>query len=119
MPIDGVDFAVNEPQPFSKKWYLHKFKSAGLRYEIGVSIATGNILWASRPFYCGSHTDLCIFRQDIQPRLVEHERFDCDQRYQDDVCLNQGDIPPQSRHGFAWQRAEHECLNSRMNFLLF
>lgn len=109
--IDGVDFAINEPQYFRKKWYSQKFKSAEIRNEIDISIATG-------PFPCGCHTDLWIFRQDLKQRLIENKRVFCAQRYQDDVCLNKGDIAPQSRHVFTRQRAKHECLNSRMKMFI-
>ncbi|GAX10088.1 hypothetical protein FisN_2Lu360 [Fistulifera solaris] len=27
--VDGTDCPINEPSPFSPKWYSHKFKSAG------------------------------------------------------------------------------------------
>ena len=38
MSIDGTDFRINEPQPFSTIWYSHNFKGPGLRYEIGFNI---------------------------------------------------------------------------------
>ena len=46
--VDGIDFRINEPKPFSKKWYSHKFHGPGLRYEIGVCIQTGDIYYLDK-----------------------------------------------------------------------
>lgn len=58
--LDGTDFEIQEPQPFSKKWFSHKFKGAGVRYEIGLSIGNADIVWASGGFPCGDWSDLKI-----------------------------------------------------------
>ena len=34
--IDGTDCEINEPSPFDRKWFSHKLRGAGLRYEIGI-----------------------------------------------------------------------------------
>lgn len=39
--IDGVDFPIVEPNPFSSKWHSHKFHGARPRYEAGVAIGVG------------------------------------------------------------------------------
>ena len=43
--VNGTDFCVWEPEhptkPIDRKYALHKFKSAGLRYKIAVSVQTG------------------------------------------------------------------------------
>jgi hypothetical protein len=36
--VDGTDFRINEPTDFSTKWFSHKFKDPGLRYEVAISI---------------------------------------------------------------------------------
>ena len=48
--VDGTDFKIKEPTPFSPMWCSHKFKGAGLHYEVGVCILTGEIVLA----YCTS-----------------------------------------------------------------
>ena len=45
---------IAEPVPFSKDWYSHKFKCAGLRYELVTCIATGDIVSFTGPFPCGT-----------------------------------------------------------------
>jgi hypothetical protein len=42
--VDGTDFQINEPTPFSKGYYSHKFNGPGLRYEIALNIMTGDIV---------------------------------------------------------------------------
>ena len=44
--VDGTDERICEPTPFGPKWYSHKFHGPGLRYEIGIGIETGYIVWA-------------------------------------------------------------------------
>jgi len=51
--VDGTDFWVPEPKPFNPDYYSHKFNHAGLRYEIGICIVTGWIVWINGPFPCG------------------------------------------------------------------
>jgi hypothetical protein len=39
--IDGTDFSIYEPTPFSTKWFSHKLKGLGVRYELAISIGGG------------------------------------------------------------------------------
>jgi len=42
--MDGTDFIINEPNPSKPGFYSHKFHRAGVRYELGVSIQSGDIV---------------------------------------------------------------------------
>ncbi|KAI9551117.1 hypothetical protein GHT06_004046 [Daphnia sinensis] len=44
--LDGTDFRILEPTECDPKWFSLKFSGPGVRYEIGLYIATGNIVWA-------------------------------------------------------------------------
>ena len=48
MTIDSADFRIWEPRLFdcdcSKIWYSSKFQGAGVRYEVGICIRTGDII---------------------------------------------------------------------------
>lgn len=44
--IDGTYLRINGPSSFNSKQYSHKFKSAVVRYEIGISIGGADIVWA-------------------------------------------------------------------------
>ena len=82
--MDGVDFWIREPAPFSPKWHSHKFEGPGLRYEIGVPIASGEIVWTHGPFPCGSFPDLKIFRMGMKSALTRGERVVADAGYIDE-----------------------------------
>ena len=79
--IDGTDFRIYEPEVFSPDWYSHKFKGPGLRYEIGVALNTGDVVWINGPFRCGEWTDIKIFRDDLIKYLDENERVEADDGY--------------------------------------
>eukprot|EP00171_Calliarthron_tuberculosum_P023605 IDg23605t1 len=110
--VDGTDFRVHEPTPFSGKWYSHKFHSAGLRYEVGIALHTGHIVWTNGPFPCGAWSDLRIFRYSMKHALQSGETVIADGTYKDPQCV----LPQQSTtlsalHSIA--RARHETCNRR------
>jgi len=57
MTVDGTDCMIEEPVPFSPKWYSHKFHGPGVRYKIGAGVQTGWIVWVNGPFPCGEWSD--------------------------------------------------------------
>ena len=57
---------IFEPSLFSGKWFGHKFRSAGLRYEIAVSVERGRLVWVNGPYPCGKFPDVCIFRHRMK-----------------------------------------------------
>ena len=62
MSIDGTNFRIYEPSPFSPKWFSHKFHGPGLRYEVGIAIRTGWIVWINGPYPPGDWPDVRIAR---------------------------------------------------------
>ena len=81
MSVDGTDFRIQQFRPFSKVWHSHKWKGPGLRYEIGVCIRTGSIVWIHGPFPCGQWPDIKIFRHALADYLEEGERVETDRGY--------------------------------------
>lgn len=71
--VDGTDVRIYEPIPFSAKRYSHKFHTPGLRYEIGVGIETGHIVWAHGPFPCGKYSDAGIFLHSLKKQISPGE----------------------------------------------
>lgn len=65
LSLDGTDFRIMEPSEFNPKWYSHKFNGPGLRYEIGICIRIGNIVWANGGYPCGGWPDIKIFRDAL------------------------------------------------------
>ena len=108
--VDGTDFSVYEPSPFNTKWFSHKFNGAGLRYEIGVAISTGNIVWAQGPFPSGSHPDLKIFRMAMNQILGRAELVVAGKRYQDEKCVVEESQQMAKKH-IKKIRARHERDN--------
>lgn len=51
--VDGTDVGIPYQQTVPKAWYTKKFNGYGLRYEIGVCIMTGRIVFLMGPFPCG------------------------------------------------------------------
>ena len=126
MSIDGVDFEIQEPYPYDRKlskvWYSHKFKGPGVRYEIGVCIKTGDIVWVQGPFPAGKHNDCTIFKKCLSFFLEDNERVEADDGYR---AADPGKV--KSKSGFSSRyssfdhrnlsntvRARHETANKRI-----
>ena len=76
--VDGTDMKVQKK--FDKRFFSHKFQSGGLRYEVGVCIITGHIVWLNGPFRCGIN-DITIVRQCIVGNLAKNEMVEADKGY--------------------------------------
>jgi len=105
-----------EKKPFSPRWYSHKFRGPGLRYEVGVCCRTGWIVWAHGPFPCGEWPDLKIFKNYMMVKLDANERVIADNGYPTrgiytiiPRMLDQGD-----RRMHSLIRARHEIINRRL-----
>lgn len=82
LSVDGTDCPINEPRnPWSTKWFSHKFKGAGLRYEIAENIRTGEICWINGPFPCGMFPDPSIFQIGLSNELTGREMVHADKAY--------------------------------------
>jgi hypothetical protein len=116
MTIDGTDFLIQEPMPFNRKWYSHKFKGPGLRYEIGVCIQTGWIVWVHGPYPCGRFNDIKIFRKHLQGLLDTNERVVADGGYrdgEDETTETPSGYNTYDQFMKSMARARHETLNRR------
>ena len=71
--VDGTVFRIHEPQPFNKRWFTKKFKGPGVRYEVGIYIQTGVIVWINGPFPCGEWPDLKIALSSLVHMFEEDE----------------------------------------------
>ena len=112
--VDGTDFRIAEPLPFSKKWYSHKFKRAGLRYEVAVCIQTSEIVWINGPFACGQWPDLKIFSSALVNMLGPNEMVETDDGYKHPRCRRTSHvISKQDSRARAIARARHECINKK------
>jgi hypothetical protein len=117
--VDGTDFRIQEPrQPkFDKKWYSHKFKGPGVRYEVGIAIHTCHIVWISGPYECGSWPDIKIAYDGLIQNLDEGEKFVADNGYKTggvySAIFDQlADDDEKAIHSRI--RARHEIVNGRL-----
>ena len=67
LSVDGTDFRVWEPKhptlPVDKQYCSHKHKKGALRYEIGISLKTSQVVWLSGPHPAGQ-SDLQIWQKE-------------------------------------------------------
>ena len=114
--VDGTDFRIQEPTPFSPRWYSHKFCGPGVRYEVGVCIKTGWIVWINGPFPCGEWPDLRIACDALIYALDPGEFYIADGGYRE---MNGYSDTPTGRHDFSDRvkslaRARHETINGQL-----
>lgn len=116
MTVDGTDCPIQEPSPFNWKWYSHKFNGPGLRYEVGVCIQTGDIVWVNGAYPAGRWTDLRIFRHRLKQFLLPHEMVEVDKGYRgDEKCrIPMHRVSHTDRRAKTRARARHEQINSRI-----
>jgi DDE superfamily endonuclease len=114
--VDGTDCPVKEPRPFDPKIFSEKLNGPGLKYEIGVSIQTCDIVWINGPFKAG-RPDKTIFLEDgLKAALCEDECVEVDRGYRGDGALMNPDVS-QSRKDRIQKgnvRARHEIVNGRL-----
>lgn len=112
MSLDGTDFRIYEPTPFDKKWYSHKFHCAGLRYEVGLNIRTGDIVHGNGGFPCGAWPDLKIARFCFIYGLEPNEKALADLGYRDSNYF----IIPNENNSRVHKRimSRHETVNRRL-----
>jgi hypothetical protein len=78
MSVDGVDCRVKKK---GKRWWSHKFKKGGVRYEVGLCILTGDICRLNGSYKCGKWPDISIFRNSLVSHLAPNERIEADDGY--------------------------------------
>lgn len=80
LALDAFDCMVLEPWPFDTKWYSVKFNGPGVKYELGVCIKTGRIVWLNVPFPAGKQdSKICI--ETLLTLLADDEGVEVDGGY--------------------------------------
>ena len=83
--VDGTDFLCQPPNDGDERrsWISFKLKKPAVRYEVAVSIQSGDIVWVSGPWRAGRHPDITIFREGgLKQKLLEAgERADANCGY--------------------------------------
>lgn len=99
---------------FSRLWYSHKWNGPALRYEVALSVHTGNGVWIHGP-WLASIPDIPIFPSGLRDVLQRENEFAVtDNGYADLRCVQ----PPGETHPLdrtlALLRARHENFNKRL-----
>ena len=112
--LDGTDCRINENHPYSSRYFSFKFNGPGLKYEIGVSIRNGVIVWVNGGVPCGMN-DLTLARSKLVRKLLPEEKIIADRGYRDDRYFIH---PFLEDHEYAEMakkiRARHENVNARI-----
>jgi hypothetical protein len=113
--VDGTDFRIYEPSPFDPQWYSHKFKGPGVRYEIGLNIQTGDIVWTNGPFACGAYSDRKIAKEEgLEYCLADGEKYIADAGYRGGRAVTPNGQNDNEQWMQSKVRARHETLNRRL-----
>ncbi len=67
MSIDGTDFRITQQGPAVRGNAFGSHKYAGksaLRYELGLDILAGNLVWVGGPYPAGAWPDIKIFNKN-------------------------------------------------------
>lgn len=101
-----------EPTPFNRKWFSHKFHGPGIRYEIGLCIRSGHIVWTNGGYPCGEYPDLVLAREAYVELVNPGERTVADSGYKDDRYFILRNKQNKELHKRIMSR--HETVNNRM-----
>ena len=112
--MDGTDCPIQEQSPFSRDWYSFKLNGPGLRYEIGLCIQTGKMVWVYGGVACGINPDLVLARSRYTQAVRLGELTVADKGYRDDNYFITPLSDPTSRRKQKLIMARHETINSRM-----
>jgi len=121
MSVDGTDFRIQQQgeavkgNPFGS----HKYKGkSALRYELGVDILAGNLVWIQGPYPAGKFNDITIFNKVLRQFLGPGERVEADDGYRgnaDKIKCPLNDANPQKNLAMQGRvRARHETINGRL-----
>lgn len=114
--VDCTDFPILETYPFDPDLWSFKLNGPGYRYEIGVCIATGLIVWLNGPYKPRRWVDITIFRHRMMWALREGEYIVGDGGYRDgfQFVITKRAGPQWLQDMTALATARHETINSRM-----
>jgi hypothetical protein len=121
MSVDGTDFRIPQKGATTKGNAFASHKYAGksaLRYELGVDILAGNLVWIQGPYSASDYTDITNFNKVLRNFLEPGERVEADEGYlghPDKIkCPGNDANPAENRAMQGRVRAHHETLNGRL-----
>jgi len=120
--IDGTDCRIPQMGPAiaGNPFSSHKFKGkCALRYELGIDIIKGNLVWIEGPYPAGKYSDITLFRNCLMHHLDPFERVEADDGYVGESpakvkCPAGGANPTANKAMQSRVRSRHETLNGRL-----
>ena len=85
LSVDGIHCPIEEPTAGHKyakntKYYSHKFETAGLSYEVALSVWTSEVAWVNGPYPAGKG-DREIFREALASKIPSGRKVIADSAY--------------------------------------
>ena len=114
--VDGTDFMIQKE--YGRKFFSHKFRGSGLRYEVALCILTGHIVWINGPYEPGIWNDIAVFRDSLMSHLGPGERVEADDGYVGEApqrvkCPMSFTNPEETLEMQLQVRSRHETVNKR------
>lgn len=107
--LDATDCETTNQGKSKKAFYSFKFRHNGLRYEIGINIRTGDIVWIMGPWPCGDWPDVECLRSDLKHHLEEDERLETDDGYiGEDPCITLCPAGVRAMESDSWHKKRGE-----------
>lgn len=98
--LDATDCPIDEPHTrdggIDPAFYSHKLKGAGLKYEIGLSIYSRDVVWVHGGVPCGRFNDVTLARSSFVLALNENEMAAADDGYPDQHFVYPNQFPEHS-----------------------
>ena len=121
LTVDGIHCRIEEPQHATKSkdrsYYSHKFKTAGVDYEIGLSVFDNRLVWINGPMRASRH-DITVFRRAGLQAMIPHgHRIIGDNGYAGEpliISTPNAHDPSVLRKFKSRARARHESFNGRL-----
>jgi len=121
MTVDGTDFRILQKGAVTKGNAFASHKYAGksaLRFELGVDILAGNLVWIQGPYPAGKYTKIKIFNKVLCNFLELGKWAEANEGYRshpDKIkCLGNDTNPVENRVMQGRVRAHHKTLNGRL-----
>ena len=118
MTIGSTNFHILQKGAATKGNAFTSHKYAGksaLRYELGVDILTGNLVWIQGPYPAGKYSDIVIFNEVLTFLLEPGERVEANKGYRgypDKIKCPANDVNPAENRAMQGKaRARHETFN--------
>ena len=120
LSVDGVHFNINEvrTEP-DARWCSHKHKSAGLVYELAISIYKSNIVWIKGPFMAAKHDKTIFMKEGLYDKMPAGKKAIADRAYKgkkgrDKLAIRNPRDSDCVKEFKKRVRARHENLNARL-----